>query len=828
MEPPHGQATSHTGRSKDGKQSPSAAEADAGRSSLSGGLGGDGDAADAALGGNGSGSGSGGLAFSDDKDKDEDEDLVSLAALAAACSADLSLRQGDGPRPLDPRRKYLRIHVQAGSAFLSDMAPDQDDGGRSAASAASAGSTGLRTAARPRAETSFLVLHACFRGQRFRGIPVPASESPSFDAAFLLDLFPSLDAVPPGGGLRRLMASADPLQLAVTRIVATGPQAAAVGRGSAGAAEPTAAAAASAGLPAGLGELGGTAFRVELVSYVCVEWRRVLATGSASLTVELPAAGTAGEAGLSAGALACRLELVPRRAPASLADVSASGSRVPGMALPADVEARVRAIEQEQASASRRLFLAARRWWDGAVARRPDLRFRPVRIFAPDEGGVQRAVTSFVRPMRAGRLVESPRHAARLVALLPLRGHNPLGGTAGPGRRSEQRERAGAAAPGKGDGRLRAGHGRDGGAPAGGRGRGRSGAARRGSGAPGSPGSGAGGAGSGAAGGEGEFAGAGWDSESAWSPDAEFDEPDTAPWHSPFTVLAMRSGTAADHATLLCSLLRGFGLDAFVAVGTWVDARGVEGTHEWVVSLDDRSLDDAAGGAGEQEGGLVVRFWEPLTGERSAPDWPTADGRRFRTIACLFNEESLLANVQPTSSVSGCSWALRDEGKWLPFDQGAIGALAATLPPAPALCPPTVAEGPLAFALEQCLRAEALAWREEAALPEAPFDPRLEHSLAPALAAYESERLTGRPFGADDFRAAVRACVPPGHSFSAFPFQVGHASPARLAAFLRASAVAEGVVCSRREAVSLAVRVRVFAYAEDVLAVWVIVACRCA
>ncbi|KAA0152904.1 hypothetical protein FNF29_03428 [Cafeteria roenbergensis] len=622
VEPPHGQATSHTGRSKDGKQSPSAAEADAGRSSLSGGLGGDGDAADAALGGNGSGSGSGGLAFSDDKDKDEDEDLVSLAALAAACSADLSLRQGDGPRPLDPRRKYLRIHVQAGSAFLSDMAPDQDDGGRSAASAASAGSTGLRTAARPRAETSFLVLHACFRGQRFRGIPVPASESPSFDAAFLLDLFPSLDAVPPGGGLRRLMASADPLQLAVTRIVATGPQAAAVGRGSAGAAEPTAAAAASAGLPAGLGELGGTAFRVELVSYVCVEWRRVLATGSASLTVELPAAGTAGEAGLSAG--------------------------------------------------------------DG------------------------------------------------------------------------------------------------------------------------------------------------WDPESAWSPDAEFDEPDTAPWHSPFTVLAMRSGTAADHATLLCSLLRGFGLDAFVAVGTWVDARGVEGTHEWVVSLDDRSLDDAAGGAGEQEGGLVVRFWEPLTGERSAPDWPTADGRRFRTIACLFNEESLLANVQPTSSVSGCSWALRDEGKWLPFDQGAIGALAATLPPAPALCPPTVAEGPLAFALEQCLRAEALAWREEAALPEAPFDPRLEHSLAPALAAYESERLTGRPFGADDFRAAVRACVPPGHSFSAFPFQVGHASPARLAAFLRASAVAEGVVCSRREAVSLAVRVRVFAYAEDVLAVWVIVACRCA
>jgi len=39
-------------------------------------------------------------------------------------------------------------------------------------------------------------------------------------------------------------------------------------------------------------------------------------------------------------------------------------------------------------------------------------------------------------------------------------------------------------------------------------------------------------------------------------------------WHSLHTFIAQRSGDVQEHAVLLCSLLLGFGLDAYVCVGT--------------------------------------------------------------------------------------------------------------------------------------------------------------------------------------------------------------------------------------------------------------------
>ena len=49
-------------------------------------------------------------------------------------------------------------------------------------------------------------------------------------------------------------------------------------------------------------------------------------------------------------------------------------------------------------------------------------------------------------------------------------------------------------------------------------------------------------------------------------------------WHSMQSFLARGCGDAEDHAVLLCNLLIGFGLDAYVAVGT-----NGEGSHAWVV-----------------------------------------------------------------------------------------------------------------------------------------------------------------------------------------------------------------------------------------------------
>lgn len=57
-------------------------------------------------------------------------------------------------------------------------------------------------------------------------------------------------------------------------------------------------------------------------------------------------------------------------------------------------------------------------------------------------------------------------------------------------------------------------------------------------------------------------------------------------------------GDCEDHATLLCSLLLGFGLDAYVCVGT--KAKGTP--HTWVLT---RGTDGS------------ITFWESLTAHRS-------------------------------------------------------------------------------------------------------------------------------------------------------------------------------------------------------------------
>ena len=45
---------------------------------------------------------------------------------------------------------------------------------------------------------------------------------------------------------------------------------------------------------------------------------------------------------------------------------------------------------------------------------------RLVKVFAQTEYGVDLPMCSFVRPMRAGRLLDSPRHVARFVSLLGM------------------------------------------------------------------------------------------------------------------------------------------------------------------------------------------------------------------------------------------------------------------------------------------------------------------------------------------------------------------------------------------------------------------------
>jgi hypothetical protein len=70
-------------------------------------------------------------------------------------------------------------------------------------------------------------------------------------------------------------------------------------------------------------------------------------------------------------------------------------------------------------------------------------------------------------------------------------------------------------------------------------------------------------------------------------------------WYSLHALLSVGHADCENHALLLCCLLLGFGLRAFVCVGTAVD-QASEKPHVWVATIaggDDR--DDDAAGVGE-------------------------------------------------------------------------------------------------------------------------------------------------------------------------------------------------------------------------------------
>eukprot|EP00741_Cyanophora_paradoxa_P012378 tig00020610_g11960.t1 len=500
-----------------------------------------------------------------------------------------------------------------------------------------------------------VVVHAQFEGQRFRSRPAPLALEPGFTDAFLIELPQDPDSSRPTAPAA-LLECASPLQVAVT---ATAPD-------------------------------GHT----RLVGTHALEWRRVLKAGQWSVALELASGAPEGK-GTAAGSLEARLELLPRPQP-------------PDLLPAADIDARLQAERAREGEAERRFYAYARAWWKDYLQVRPQHTVRLCKIFAPSEDGAQRPVVSFVRPLRAGRLLDSPRHAARFVSLLPVAREEAVGG--GPGR------------------------------------------------------------------------------------------PDL--WLTPHTFLCKGSGDVADHAVLLCSLLLGFNLDAYVAIGT--DGAG---PHAWVVTR----------GPGDR-----VTFWESTTGVRYAHGADAALGRRYRTVGCLFNHRAFYANNQPSDEAAGCSFELEDPALWRPMDPAALAPLRRV--PGVALVASTVPAQATEEALEAALRSLVDAHRRSSSLGGAVWDEGLAYLLAPALSAYEHERLTGVALAPDDFQLSIKRAVPEGHTFKAFPIQFAHHSPQRaMAALLRARAAAD-ILATRGDMVRFALRARVFTYPEGACAVWVMLA----
>uniref|UniRef100_A0A2R9AFU4 Centrosomal protein of 76 kDa n=1 Tax=Pan paniscus TaxID=9597 RepID=A0A2R9AFU4_PANPA len=440
-----------------------------------------------------------------------------------------------------------------------------------------------------------------------------------------------------------------------------------------------------------------------LVASYFLEWRSVLGSenGVTSLTVELMGVGT--ESKVSVGILNIKLEMYPPL----------------NQTLSQEVVNTQLALERQKTAEKERLFLVyAKQWWREYLQIRPSHNSRLVKIFAQDENGINRPVCSYVKPLRAGRLLDTPRQAARFVNVLGYERAPVIGG----GGKQEQ-------------------------------------------------------------------------------------------WCTLLAFLCRNKGDCEDHANLLCSLLLGYGLEAFVCVGT--KAKGVP--HAWVMTF------------------LIYKIFfryihkptnpdEPPVAEQPKPLYP------YRTIGCVFNHQMFLGNCQPSDAVETCVFDLNDESKWKPMSEEAIKSVCApgattSLPPFPPLCASTIDASVTSNEIEMQLRLLVSEHRKDLGLTTV-WEDQLSYLLSPALASYEFERTTSISAGNEEFQDAIRRAVPDGHTFKGFPIHFVYRNARRAFATCLRSPFCEEIICCRGDQVRLAVRVRVFTYPESACAVWIMFACK--
>ena len=523
----------------------------------------------------------------------------------------------------------------------------------------------------PGQKSAFFTLHVDFRGQRFQSRPTPCSCEPDIQEGFLLMLHKeSSGQAARMADSSTILSIGDPVHITLIKTTPTGESI--------------------------------------LVSSLFLEWRAVLAAPNSRCTMTVELMGIGSESRVPVGILEIRFEILPA---------------IP-QALSEDVVKAHRNLEKNRQAEKERLFLVyAKQWWKEYLQIRPEHKDRLVKIFAQDENGHNRPTCSYVYPMRAGRLLDTPRQAARFVSLIGY--EKPQ--TVGAGEKSEQ-------------------------------------------------------------------------------------------WTSMHSFLARNKGDCEDHAVLLCSLLLGFGLDAYVCIGT--KAKGA--AHSWVMVV---GLDG------------IVTFWESLTGHRYVHrpidlDEGPAAGRPkvpypYKTIGCVFNHTNFYANCQSTDVVEFCHFALHEDTFWKAMSTDAVSSVVSAniAVSRPILSPSTIDCAEASNTMELQLRLLVSEHRQDQGLSTM-WDDHLSYLLTPALSAYETERQCGITAGNEEFQQAIKRAVPDGQTFKGFPIQFVHRNARRAFAACLRSDICEEIVDCRGEHVRHALRVRVYAYPENAVAVWVMFACK--
>ena len=112
----------------------------------------------------------------------------------------------------------------------------------------------------------------------------------------------------------------------------------------------------------------------------------------------------------------------------------------------------------------------------------------------------------------------------------------------------------------------------------------------------------------------------------------------SVPWGDIGSFLNKKKGSAIEHSLLLCSLLLGFKIDAYVCLGCCS-----EGPHAWVITRSKKKVQ--VGQNSNFRDVLEVKIWESLTGRIMGVNDPRV-GLLYRRIGSVFNDRTLYANLQ--------------------------------------------------------------------------------------------------------------------------------------------------------------------------------------
>lgn len=203
---------------------------------------------------------------------------------------------------------------------------------------------------------------------------------------------------------------------------------------------------------------------------------------------------------------------------------------------------------------------------------------------------------------------------------------------------------------------------------------------------------------------------------------------------------------------MLCNLLLGFGLEAYVCIGT-----NSEGAHAWVLT---KSMVDSSK--------KKVQFWESLTGQKLDQDDPRVH-RFYRTVDCIFNHKCFFANIQADNRVINTNWNFEDEFMW----KGMSPTYVNMLPPSLGtgyIMPTTMLNIPSEEKLiENILKEKLGSVRMNDEHLSTSWDNHLGYLLSTALVNYEYERVGGVTFANEEFQASIKNYVPESHTFKALP-----------------------------------------------------------